>query len=159
MQLYHLGVGIIFHIKRFFCEYWIHKSIDCCQTEDGVNYCLFCFKILKNLPNDDNTRHVNDVILRTASIDDDVITEFNNDGSEGAFITQTVISESCKSVFSKLSKTNLSIDSYGNDNGSRPRSSGTPPIIIGIPYSSPQHQLMFMRIMKPILTTTLWNLL
>ena len=33
-----------------------------------------------------------------ARIDDDTITHFNSDGSEGASITQTVISESCKSV-------------------------------------------------------------
>ena len=92
---------------------------------------------MKSLPNDDNTRPINDVILRTTCIDNDVITEFNSDGSEGASITQTVISESCKSVFSKLNKINVSIDSCGNNNGSRLRSPGLPPIIIGIPNSLP----------------------
>ena len=33
------------------------------------------------------------LFFRTASIDDDVITEFNGDALEGATITQTVISE------------------------------------------------------------------
>ena len=79
--------------KKGSCEYWIHKSIDSCQTEDDVNCSPSCFTIWNSFPNDDNTRHVNDVILRTASIDDDVIIDFNRDGSEGAFITQTIISE------------------------------------------------------------------
>ena len=84
------------------CEYWIHKSTDRCQTEHNVYYCSSYFTILNSLPNDDNTRSINDAILRTTSIDDDVMTELNNDGSEGVSITHTVISESCKSVFSKL---------------------------------------------------------
>ena len=91
---------------------------------------------MKSLPNVNNTRPVNDDSLRTASINDDIITEFNSDGSEGASITQTVISESCKSVFSKLNKINLSVDSCDNDHGSRLRSAGLPPIIIGIPNSA-----------------------
>ena len=50
--------------KRGSCEYWIHKSTDYCQTEHDVNYCLSCFAILKRfLPNDDNTRPINDVIF------------------------------------------------------------------------------------------------
>ena len=70
------------------------------------------------MSNDDNTRPANDVILRTARIDDDGITEFNSDGSEGASITQTVISESFKPVFNKLNNINVYVDSCGNDNGS-----------------------------------------
>ena len=98
--------------EKVSCEYWIHKSTDCCQTGYDVNYCSSCFIILKSLYKDDNTRPENNVIIRTASIDDDdMITEFNSDGSEGASITQTVISESCKSVFGKLNKINLSVDS------------------------------------------------
>ena len=88
---------------------------------------------MKNLTNDDNTRLVNDVILQTTIINDDVIKEYNSDGSEGTSITYTVISEPCKSIFSKINKINLSVDSCGNDNGSPSRSSGSPPIIIGIP--------------------------
>ena len=91
---------------------------------------------MKSLPNDDNTRPVNDVILRTTCIDNDVITEFNSDGSEGASITQIVISESYKLVFSQLKKSTVSVDSCDNDNGSRPKSSGSSPIIIVIPKSS-----------------------
>ena len=87
---------------------------------------------------DDNTRPENNVIIRTASIDDDdMITEFNSDGSEGASITQTVISESCKSVFGKLNKMNLYVDAWGNNNDSPLISSGSPPIIIGISKSAP----------------------
>ena len=89
------------------------------------------------MPNDDNTIPANDVILRTVSIYDDVIAEFNSDGSEGASDTQPVINESCKSVFNKLYKINVSTDSCGNGNGSRPKLSGAPPIIIGIPKSAP----------------------
>ena len=88
---------------------------------------------MNSLPNDDNTRPVNEFILRTACIDDDIITECNSDGSEGASITQIVIGESCKSVFIKLNKINEYVDSYGNGNDSRLRSSGVQPIIIGIP--------------------------
>ena len=73
----------------------------------------------------------NDVILRTASNYGDVISEFNSDGSEGTTITQTIISESFKSVFNKLNEIDVSVDSCGNINGSRPRSSISPPIIIG----------------------------
>ena len=112
--------------------------------------------MLKFLSNDDNTIPENNVILRTASSNDDVITEFNSGGSECSSITQTVISESCKSVYSKLKQINLSIDSCGNDNGSPTISLGSPPIIISILESAPikllkkrlvlQHrQLMFMR--------------
>ena len=115
--------------KKGSCEYLIHALIDCCQTEYDINYCSSCFTILKSLPNDNNTRLVNDIILRTASIDDDVITEFNSDSSENASITQTIISNSYKLVFSKLNKINVSVNSCGNNNGSRPRSSGSPPII------------------------------
>ena len=100
---------MIFHVKKSY-EYYIHKLIDCCQTEHDVNYCPSCFIILNSLTNDDNTRSVNDVILRTARIEDDMITEFNSDGSEGASITQTFISESYKSVFNKLNNINVSID-------------------------------------------------
>ena len=66
--------------KKGSCEYCIHKSIDCCQTEDTVNYCLSCFIRLKSLSYDDNTIPVNDVIFQPASIDDDVMTKFNSDG-------------------------------------------------------------------------------
>ena len=124
-----MGAGIIFHTKKGYYEYWIHKLIDYCQTENHVTYYPSCFAILKSLPNDDNTRPVNDAILQTASIDDDVITEFNSDSSENASITQTIISNSYKLVFSKLNKINVSVNSCGNNNGSRPRSSGSPPII------------------------------
>ena len=89
------------------------------------------------MSNDDNTRPNNDVILRTASIDDNMIKEFNSDGSEGVSITQSVISESCKFVFSKWNKINLSVNSCGNDNGSLPISSVLPLIIIDIPKLSP----------------------
>ena len=65
-----------------------------------------CFIILNSLPNDNNRRPVNDVILRSARIDDDVITEFNSDGSEGASIIQTIISGSYKSAFNKLYNSN-----------------------------------------------------
>ena len=70
-------------------------------------------------------------------IEVDVKIEFKSDVSEGASITQFFISESCKSVFNKSNRINVFSNSYGNDNGSRPRSSGTPPIIIGISNSSP----------------------
>ena len=93
---------------------------------------------MNSLSNDDTIRPVNVIILRTVSIDDDGITKFNSGGSIGASITQSVISESRKSVFSKINKINVSIDSRGNDNGSRPRSSGLPTIIIGIENSSPR---------------------
>ena len=96
---------------------------------------------MNSLPNDDNTRPVNEFILRMARIDDDVITECNSDGSEGASIAQIVIGESYKSVFIKLNKINEYVDSCGNDNGSRPRSSGVPPIIMGIPNSLPTSTL------------------
>ena len=86
--------------------------------------------------NNYNTRPVNSIVLPTARIDDDVITEINSDGSEGVSTNQTVVSESWKSVFSKLNKINTSVDSGGNDNGSRQTSSGASPIIIGIPNSS-----------------------
>ena len=119
------------------CEYWIHKSNDFCQTEYDVNYCPSCFIILKFLSNDDNTIPENNVILRTASSNDDVITEFNSGGSEYASMTQTFISESCKSVYSKLKQINLSIDSCCNNNGSPPISPGSPPIIISILESAP----------------------
>ena len=89
------------------------------------------------MPNDDNTIPVNGVILWTARIEYDIITGFNSDGSKGAFITENIISESCNSVFNKLNKINESIDLCGNNNGSRPRSSGAPPTIIIIPISSP----------------------
>ena len=97
----------------------------------------FLFHNIEDLANDGKTRPVNDVNFRTASIDDDVITELNSDGSEGASITQTIISESCKSVFSKLNQINLSVDSCDNDNGSPPRSSDFPLIIIGLSKSAP----------------------
>ena len=115
--------------KKGSCEYWIHESIDCCQSEYDINYCSSCFTILKSLPNDNDTRLVNNAILRTASIDNDVIMEFNSDSPESASITQTSISDSYKSVFSKLNKINVSVNSCGNNNGSRPRSSGSPLII------------------------------
>ena len=156
--------------KKGSYEYWIHKSIDCCQTEDYVNYCPSSFITLNSLPNDDNTRPVNEFILRMARIDDDVITECNSDGLQGASFAQIVIGESCKSVCIKLNKINEYVDSCGNDNGSRPRSSGVPPIIMGIPNSLPtstleeknilqQHQLMFIRIMKLRLTIIFWHIL
>ena len=97
----------------------------------------FLFHNIEYLANDGKTRPVNEVNFRTASIDDDVITELNSDGSEGASITQTIISESCKSVFSKLNQINLSVDSCDNDNGSPPRSSDFPLIIIGLSKSAP----------------------
>ena len=93
--------------------------------------------ILNSLPNDDNTRHVNNVIFRTVRIEDDAITEFNSDGSEGASVTQTVISESYKSVFNILNVINVSVDLCGNNDQSRPRSLGAPPIIISIQNLSP----------------------
>ena len=120
-----------------YCEYWIHTSTDCYQSDHDVNYYISYFTILKSLSNDDDTRPEDNIILRTASIDDDVITECNSDGSQGTSITQTVIGESYKSVFSKLNNINLSVDSCYNDNGSPPRSSGSPPIIIGIPKLAP----------------------
>ena len=73
--------------KKDSYEYWIHTPIDYYQTKDDVNYCTSCFIILNSLSNDDNTKSINDVIFRRASIDDDVITEFNSDGLEGASIT------------------------------------------------------------------------
>ena len=87
------------------------------------------------MSNDDNTRPENDVILRTASIDNDVITEFNSDGSEGASVNQTIISESYKSIFNELNKINVSNNSCGNDNGSPLISSGSPLVITGISKS------------------------
>ena len=91
---------------------------------------------MKSLPNVNNTRAVNGDSLRTASINDDIITEFNSDGSEDASITQTVISESYESVYSKLNKINISVDSCDNDHDSQLRSACSTPIIIGIPNSA-----------------------
>ena len=93
--------------------------------------------MLKFLSNDDNTIPENNVILRTASSNNDVITEFNSGSSEYASITKPFISESCKSVYSKLKQINLSIDSCGNGNCSPPISLGSPPIIISILESAP----------------------
>ena len=97
----------------------------------------FLFYNIEYFSNDDNTRHINKVILRMTRIEVDVKIEFKSDVSEGASITQFFISESCKSVFNKSNRINVFSNSYGNDNGSRPRSSGSQPIIIGIPNSAP----------------------
>ena len=85
------------------CTYWIHKTINCCQTVSNVNYYPNCFQLQQRNISDESIRSEMIHEFRQYLSDDGSIS-YEYDKAEDKSIARTVISESCKTVAETLNK-------------------------------------------------------
>ena len=93
-------------VKCHTCAYWIHDKTSCYNfTSKYGNCCLNCYYTQMSNVEDDKNQGIINTNHRKYNADDDDISEFhtnvNSDNSEGRSKTQTVISESCNTIFNK----------------------------------------------------------